>query len=155
MNTRFAGLLYMIGSGLLVLDMIRLVSLGLESFDTTNLLVGILWAIGGIGGLLGMIALQAVGKTLLLRGLACIPIFGFGLLIVGNLMQLAGLVTTETNMAAGIGWLVLLMGMVLVGILTIAAKRWRGWQRFVPYSLLLWRLLVLLSAQSLVMMISP
>jgi hypothetical protein len=33
---------------------------------------------------------------------------------------------------ATIGWLAMLAGMVLVGIITIAAKTWRGWRRFVP-----------------------
>ena len=30
------------------------------------------------------------------------------------------------------GWVVQMAGMLLVGILTIAARRWRGWRRFVP-----------------------
>jgi hypothetical protein len=47
-------------------------------------------------------------------------------------MQLAGLVTTDTNMAAGLAWLLQLVGTLLVAILTIAARPWQGWRRFVP-----------------------
>ena len=36
------------------------------------------------------------------------------------------------NTLAGIAWIAVLAGMLVVGILTIAAKRWSGWARFAP-----------------------
>lgn len=132
MNTRFLGVLCMLGSVLYVLDALRMLVLDIPSFDTMNLVAGTLWAIGGICGLLGMIRQEAVGGNIVARVLACVPIVGFGLLIVGNALQLANLVTTETNTVAGFGWIFLLAGMVLVAILTIAARQWQGWQRFAP-----------------------
>ena len=46
----------------------------------------------------------------------------------------SGILTQDSvyNSLVGIGWIVLLAGMLVVGILVIAAKTWRGWQRFIP-----------------------
>jgi hypothetical protein len=91
-----------------------------------------MWAVGGIAALVSIIQLNAVGPNTVVRALAFVPIIGFVLLILPNIIQLAGMVTTENNTLAGIGWLAQMAGMVLVGILTIAAKTWSGWQRFIP-----------------------
>jgi hypothetical protein len=91
-----------------------------------------MWAVGGIAALVSIIQLNAVGTNTVVRALAFVPIIGFVLLILPNIIQLAGMVTTENNTLAGIGWLAQMAGMVLVGILTIAAKTWSDWQRFIP-----------------------
>jgi hypothetical protein len=131
MNTRLLGTICIIGSILAVLNAFRVSALG-QDFDTIDLIVGSFWAVGGIAALVGMIQLSAVGSNTVVRALAFVPIIGFVLLILANIIQAAGLVTTDTNTLAGIGWLAQLAGMVLVGILTIAAKSWQGWRRFVP-----------------------
>jgi hypothetical protein len=135
MNTRSLGVLCMVGSGLILLDAARMAALGYDStadFSTLNLVAGSLWAVGGIAGLLGLIRLNVLGANPVVRALGFIPIIGFGLLIVANILQMAGVFNTENNTPAGIGWLVQMSGMVLVGILTIAVKAWDGWKRFVP-----------------------
>jgi hypothetical protein len=133
MNTRFLGLVTIASSAILILDSFRHVLLGREEvFDTVGLLTSSLWCIGGIAALVGMVQLNALGKNTVVRALAFVPILGFGLLVVANIIQLAGMVTTENNSLAGVGWLVQMAGMVVVGILTIAAGIWRGWRRFVP-----------------------
>jgi hypothetical protein len=90
------------------------------------------WAIGGIAALVGLVQLNALGRNTLVRAVAFVPIIGFILLVLAGIVQLAGLTTAEDNMLAGAGWLVQMAGMVVVGILTIAAGIWRGWRRFVP-----------------------
>lgn len=132
MNTRFLGAICMIGSIVATSDGLRWAAVGAEDFDTLALVANTLWAIGGICGLLGLIMLNGVGRKTTVRVLVFVPIAGFVLLIVGNVMQLAGVVDTNTNTPAGLGWLFELAGMVLVGILAIAAKTWHDWRRFAP-----------------------
>ena len=40
--------------------------------------------------------------------------------------------TPVNNALAAIGWIAILAGMLVVGIITIAAKKWEGWRRFTP-----------------------
>lgn len=132
MSTRLLGTLCIIGSIIVLLDALRQSASGADPLDTIGLIASILWAVGGIAALVGMIQLNAVGPNMVVRALAFVPIIGFVLLILANIMQLAGMVTTDNNTLAGIVWLAQMGGMVLVGILTIAAKTWPGWRRFVP-----------------------
>jgi hypothetical protein len=130
MNTRFLGIICIVGSVIAVLDAFRLSALG-KNFDNITPITLSLWYIGGIAALVGMIQLNAVGSNTVVRALTFLPIIGFVMLLLGSVLQLAGAITAENNIFS-IGWLVLYSGMVLVGILTIAAKVWRGWRRFVP-----------------------
>ena len=131
MNTRFLGIICIVGSVIAVLDAFRLSAVG-ENYDNISIITSSLWCIGGIAALLGMIQLNVVGSNTVVRALAFLPIIGFVMLLLGGVLQLAGAVTADNNTFAGIGWLLELSGMVLVGILTVAAKVWRGWRRFVP-----------------------
>jgi len=135
MNTRLLGAICVIGSMVVVLDSARKLLMdpgSTTSMDTFGLMTMAIWAIGCIAGLLGMIRLNVLGSNPVVRALGFVPIIGFVLLILANILQIAGMFTTDTNTPAGIGWMVQLSGMVLVAILTIAAKVWSGWRRFVP-----------------------
>ncbi|HZG65118.1 MAG TPA: hypothetical protein VEZ12_00135 [Herpetosiphonaceae bacterium] len=131
MNTRTLGTLCIVGSLIAIVAGIRVSVSGAEPFDTVSIIAGILWAVGGISGLVGMIRLNAVGSGTVSRALAFVPIIGFVLLVVLSVLQLAGMITAE-NAGFGVAWMVQMVGMVLVGILTISAKIWQGWRRFVP-----------------------
>lgn len=132
MNHRSLGIICIIGSVIWVVDNIRWIVLGLTEFDMIATSVNMIWAIGGICALVGMIRLNVVGENPITRALACVPIIGFVALFLGGIMLLAGYDTVITNTLIGIGWLLQAAGMVIVGILTIAAKTWQGWRRFVP-----------------------
>ncbi len=132
MNHRSLGIICIIGSVIWVVDNIRWVVLGLTEFDAIATSVNMIWAIGGICALVAMIRLNVVGKNPIARALACVPIIGFVALILGGIMLLAGFDSATSNIPIGIGWLFQAAGMVIVGILTIAAKTWQGWRRFVP-----------------------
>jgi hypothetical protein len=97
-----------------------------------NLISGSLWAVGGIAGLPGLIRLNMLGSNPVVLALGFIPIIEFGLLVLANFLQMAGVFNTDSNTPAGVGWLVEMAGKVLVGILAIAAKVWDGWKCFVP-----------------------
>jgi hypothetical protein len=124
----------MIGSGVIFLDSMRMLVAGkaASDFDTLSLVTGSIWCAGAIAGLLGLIQLNVLGMNPVVKALGFVPIIGFAMLIVANILQVSGVYTTDTNTLAGIGWLVEMAGMVLVGILAIAAKTWTGWRRFIP-----------------------
>lgn len=130
MNTRLMGIICIVGSVIALLDAFRLSALGKNHDDLTPITLS-LWYIGGIAALVAMIQLNAVGSNRVVRALTFLPIIGFVVLILGSVLQLADAITAQNNIFS-IGWLVLYSGMLLVGILTIAAKVWGGWRRFVP-----------------------
>jgi len=135
MNTRLLGVLCIVGSAVGALDGVRTIVLGgsvSDPFDTISLVAGIVWAIGTIAGLLGLIRLNVIGSNALVRALGFIPIIGFGLQILANILQIVGVLTTANNPLAGIASILQIIGMLIVGILTIAARTWRDWRRFLP-----------------------
>lgn len=127
MNNRLLGILCMIGGFVVT---IAAFTVG-EWANPAGIIAGIMWAIGGIAGLVGLIQLGALGESAVTRALGFVPIIGFLSLAIGSVMQLAGMVGDDSGLF-GIGWGLQLVGMVLVAVLVIAAKRWRGWRRFVP-----------------------
>ncbi len=130
-NNRLLGTVCMLGGAVAVMDSLRWGVLGLSASDTLTGIAFIVWAIGSIAGLLGLIALNVVGASPMTRALAMLPVLGFALLAAMSLLQLAGLIGAD-NPIFGVGWLLIYGGMVLVAILTLAAKTWRDWRRFAP-----------------------
>ena len=128
MNNRSLGIICIIGSVIWVLDNVRWVVLGLKEFDTISTGVNMIWAISAICAVVAIIRLSAVGTSPIVRGLACVPIIGFVASILGDIMLLAGFSTASANPLIGIGWLFQPAGMVLVGVLVIAARSWQGWR---------------------------
>ncbi len=131
MNTRLLGVILMVGSAAIALNSFRTD----DNFDLVSSIALILWCIGGICGLIGMLRLNALGQNPIARAAAFLPMLGFATIIVSDTMRLAGVFAlgTPVNSAlAGIGWIAILAGMLVVGIITIAAKTWTGWRRFIP-----------------------
>ena len=127
MSNRMLGILCMIGGVVMTIAGFTVGSFA----NTPGIIAGIVWAIGGIAGLVGLIQLGALGESAVTRALGFVPIIGFLSLAIGSVMQLAGMVGDD-SVLFGIGWGLQLVGMVLVAVLVIAAKRWRGWRRFTP-----------------------
>ena len=130
-NNRLLGTVCMLGGAVAVMDSLRWWVLGLSDPDTLTGIGFIAWAIGSIAGLLGLIALNVVGASPVTRALAMLPVLGFALLAAMSVLQLAGIIGGD-NPIFGVGWLLIYGGMVLVAILTLAAKTWRDWRRFAP-----------------------
>jgi hypothetical protein len=137
MNTRLLGSLCILGSFAVLADGFRdtgLSSSGAQFGDSFTALAYAIWGIGGICGIVGLIRLDALGARATARAMGFLPMIGFAAFVLGDGLRAAGLLTTETlySTLAGIGWIMMLAGMLIVGILTIAAKSWHGWRRFVP-----------------------
>ncbi|MDQ4078354.1 MAG: hypothetical protein M3220_19170 [Chloroflexota bacterium] len=131
MNTRLLGTVFIIATLVVIAD-------GLRSggeLDRLSALAYSIWGIGGVCAIVGLIKLNALGSNTVARALGLLPLIGFAAFTVGDGLRLAGFITAEDSLffvLAGLAWISMLAGMLLVGILTIAAKTWRGWRRFVP-----------------------
>ena len=134
MNTRLLGILCIAGSLVAVVGAL-LFRLRYDSAATEmGQVVGTLMSIGFMAGLIGLIQLNAVGSNPVVRAVAFLPIIG---LVLTNLDQFArafGVSSSDSvvSIVGIIGFFGFLAGLVLVSILTIAAKTWQGWRRFVP-----------------------
>lgn len=133
MSTRWLGTIFVVCTLILMLSGFRTTALGLN--DNISELTQLIWGIGGVCCIIGLIKLNALGPNAVARALGFLPLFGFAAFILDGILMVAGFVTPGTPAAftlAGIGWIPMLAGMLLIGILTIAAKQWHGWRRFVP-----------------------
>jgi hypothetical protein len=131
MNTRLLGTLCVFGSALSILDGIRWAIFKLETNDTISLLMGIVLDLGVICGLLGLLALKATGTNRIFQALTLLPLIGSLGDLINNIEQLAHLSGPDTIFDT-VSALFMLAGLVVVGILTIAAKLWNGWRKFTP-----------------------
>jgi hypothetical protein len=136
MSTRFLGIAFLVGSLIVMLNGFRASALEIRPFENTlGAASYFLWGIGGICGILGLMRLNVLGTNTLARAAGLIPLVGFTAFVVGEGLRLAGFINMENPLYTTLGsiaWIAILGGMLIVGILTIAVKTWRGWQRFVP-----------------------
>lgn len=137
MNTRWLGTIFIVSTVVVILNGLRSWTAGVEGPipDKITDLAYLIWGIGGVCAIAGLIRLNALGSSAAARALGFLPLIGFATFGLGSGLALAGFITAEDSLymvLAGIAWLVTLVGMVLVGILTIAAKTWAGWRRFAP-----------------------
>ena len=137
MNTRMLGRLAIIASAVMIANGVRLVVTGHQDIpgflhlDTISIVAQLVSAIGGLCAVIGLIALKATGRNPIFRLLSYLPAVGYAALIVGFLIGLAGVPITE-NPIGIFGQLMAQGGMLVLGILVIAAKAWTGWRRFAP-----------------------
>ena len=134
MNTRWLGSIFIVCTLVVYLNGFRLWAAGPDAPNPDGLthLAYLIWGIGGVCGIVGLIRLNALGSSVVARALGFLPLIGFAAFILGDGLALAGFIIPDDSLygaLAGIGWVAMLAGMVLVGILTIAAKTWTGWRR--------------------------
>ena len=130
MNTRLLGVILFIGSLVITLNSFRS-----DDLDLLGTAARVIWSISCVFGILGLIQLNALGANTSTRAVGFLPMIGFISLILAGSLRLAGvsgLGDALNNTLATIGWVGIYAGMIVVGILTIAAKAWRGWRRFLP-----------------------
>lgn len=130
MNTRLLGILCIAGTVIALVAALGQVALD-DSAGTLGDLVLLVWGLGAIAGLVGLIQGNAVGSNPMVRAVAFLPIIALVLNILALIAKIAGTGTSD-NILFIVGYFGTLAGLVLVSILTIAAKTWQGWRRFVP-----------------------
>jgi hypothetical protein len=137
MNTRLLGRLSMLASAIMLVNGVRLVATGhpdtpgFLDLDTLSMVVQLVSAMGGLGCMLALIALNATGKNPIFRLPSYLPVVGYAALMVGFLIGLAG-VPIRSNPIGIFGQLATQSGRLVLAILVIAAKSWTGWRRFAP-----------------------
>lgn len=136
MNTRLLGSLCIAGSLIAAAGALFFQFQFLDTDPPLGKVVGFLWGIGAIAGLIGLILSNGVGSNPAVRAVASLPIIALTLNTVGNIALIAGLLSPDSVLFT-FGFLGLILGMVLVGILTIAAKTWSSWRRFAPLIIIL------------------
>jgi hypothetical protein len=137
MKNRFLGIALIISAVIVILNGFRTPNRTGQEIDSLTHAVYFLWGIGGICGVLGLIRTNALGSNAVARTLGFLPLLGFASFVLADGLYLLGLFDgTEPlfNTLVGIGWVGMMVGMLVVGILTIAARAWTGWRRFVPLS---------------------
>ncbi len=132
MNTRLLGTICSLGALVVLADGFRPSGMGAPDAqfgDRFTALAYVLFGLGGICGIAGLIKLNALGTKATARAMGFLPMIGFTAFILGDGLRAAGLTTAEspiTGVLAAIGWIAMLAGMLIVGILTLAAKSWRA-----------------------------
>lgn len=121
-----------------LIDSVRLVLIGhldtpgFLTFDNTTAIFSIVTVSGVIFALLALIDLETTGTSLIFRMLTWVPVIGAVALIVGYILKLVGVPVEEIRFFGAFGQLTNMGGLVIVAILTLAAKRWPGWRKFTP-----------------------
>jgi len=94
MNTRWLGTLLIVGTLIFMLSGFRTTALGLD--DNISELAGMLWSIGGVCCIVGLIRLNGLGSNVVARALAFLPMLGFAALTLTNGLMVAGFITART-----------------------------------------------------------
>jgi hypothetical protein len=143
MSARTLGLLGLGAAAVGLLNGIRLVVVGqpltpgILTLDAITEVTTAVGAAGGLSALLGFMALGGTGHKPIFRLLGYLP----GISYTAILIAATGMVLNVIDINAEslvtialltIGDLMYPVAWLVVGILTIAAKEWRGWRRFVP-----------------------
>ena len=144
-SPRLLGTLCIAGALIGLADGIRLVALGrqlgpgLQALDTATQVATLVAALGGLCGVFGLIALRATGSNPVFRLLGYLPVISFVATLIAGLAMLAGVIKSDAESPVAVILVVVgdLLGpavWLVVGILTIAARRLSGWRRFVPFA---------------------
>jgi hypothetical protein len=134
MRSRLLGGALIVSTVIVIVNGIRTAGMG-PGFDPLTHAVYFLWGIGGICGVLGLLRTNAFGSSPIARTLGSLPLLGFASFVLADGGYLLGLFDgTEPlyNTLIGMAWGGTLVGMLVAGIVTIAAGKWTGWQRFAP-----------------------
>ena len=136
MNTRWLGVLGMVGGAALTAIEVRHLVMGRPltgaTIDNVDDFFYAVWGLGIACAMWALYQLGATGKHRLLRAAPLVLMLGGIFMFVGSLLDVVGLMTPTTNIFAGIAWLFILLGMLLVAILALVARTWAGWRKFTP-----------------------
>lgn len=136
MNTRFLGTAGIAGGLCLLIAEVRHVLSGAPlngaTIDQLDDVFYLLWGLGMVCAFWAVYKLGATGANKIMRAAPFVAMAGFVAMIVGSILDIAGLTTPATNPAAGVAWLLILLGTLIVGILTLVARAWPGWRKFTP-----------------------
>jgi hypothetical protein len=97
-------------------------------------LLNVLWAVGALCGLVGIGMLGVLGRGLFGRIALALALLAYALAALDGFLILAGLFSSETSPLFAVSRLGTLVGMLLVGIAALVARRWTGWRMLAPFA---------------------
>ena len=131
-NTRVLGTLCIIGGAAYLINGLRFFVAGGPVTGLLEVVLSSIWAVGGICGILGMLAARVTGTNRVARILSYLPVVAFLSALAGN-VQRALNPAVQFSPFIFFGLLGLVVGMLLVGVLTVLANVWKGWKKVVPF----------------------
>jgi hypothetical protein len=138
---RLMGGLAMAGAVCYIIGGFILLATGSLDGDNSNFLantLALVWALGSICGLVGIGMLGVVGRGVFGRVALAIATLAYALVALDALLIVAGVFSSvEASPLSAISRLGTLVGMLLVGIAALVARRWPGWRKLSPFALLL------------------
>ncbi len=145
MNTPLLGTFCFIGGILYLIAGARLALTGASTdpFDIQlTHLFRFMWAGGGICGLMGAFVTYATGTGRMARSMIVVPAIGLLLIAVEAFAALIlhSPVPSIPNLSTPfsvIGQFLVLIGLLIVSILVLVAKRWMGWIKWTPLAIFL------------------
>jgi hypothetical protein len=96
--------------------------------------MSVFWALGAIAGLVGIGMIGAAGRGLLGRIALAIAVLAYAIAALDGILFSAGVYEPEDSVLFAISRLGSLIGMLLLGFATVAARVWPGWRRFAPFA---------------------
>ncbi len=105
--------------------------------DPSNLAVDVLsllWALGCICGLVGIGMLGVAGRGAFGRIALTLATLAYVVAALDALLIMVGAYGVETSPLFAISRIGTLVGMLLLGIATVATGGWPGWRRFAPFA---------------------
>jgi len=132
LNARVLGTLCIIGGAAYLINGLRFFLAGVPLLDLLGVILSIIWAMGGICGVLGMLAARVTGTDRRVRALSYMPVAAFLSLLAGNVQQVLN-PAFQFSPFILFGFLGLVAGMLVIGVLTVRASVWKGWTKVVPF----------------------
>lgn len=106
-------------------------------------LFSLIWAGGGLCGLLGMFVTNATGTGRIAKATLSIPAIGLILVIIDAVIALitpnplSPFSADSPSPLSTLSRLLLVIGFLILTIFVLKAKQWTGWSRFTPLAILL------------------
>lgn len=130
------GLLAVAGGLAYAIAGIVMIATGDDEHPVVNVL-GVVWALGALCGLVGIGMLSVAGRGIFGRIALAVSVVSYALVALDALLIMAGTYAADNSPLFAVSRLGSLVGMLLLGIATVAVSRWVGWRRFAPFALLL------------------
>lgn len=146
MNTRLLGIFCVIGGLAYLTGGVWLAIAGAPTNPTgvrIAHLFSLIWAGGGLCGLLGMYVTDAAGTGRIARATLSLPAIGLILVIIDAVIALitpnpvSPFAADSPSPLSTISRLLLVIGFLILTIFVLRAKHWTGWGRFTPLGILL------------------
>jgi hypothetical protein len=115
------------------------------AYDRVTAILSVLWVIGSLVGVVGMVRLGVAGRGGLGRVAAAVAFAGLGVVLLAWLIGFDDPAAAEDGALMAVGRVLTLIGFLCLGIATVRTRRWSGWRRLAPFFYLLAVLLGALS----------